>query len=313
MNWKYKALLQFVFSNIPFGESLNYFFQRYVTKSLPVRDTKFVSIVSIAKDHIDVCRKYLGRPLGEATFYEFGAGRDLIIPLTFYALGVERQILVDVRKLLRPRLVNHTIKQFQGVDLPFQLLRKPDQFVDEGVHFLASLRKFYGIEYRAPWDARDTGLETASIDCITSTSVLEHIPPDDIQAILLECHRLLKSDGLMSFRIDYQDHYSYFDRSISAYNFLQYSDKKWKLFSPALQYQNRLRHRDYLELFQKAGFEIVEERCVEGTAADLQTIQRLPLDERFRKYRPEELAVRTALIVLRKRHTKRDEEVGCQG
>jgi SAM-dependent methyltransferase len=218
-------------------------------------------------------------------------------------LVVERQILVDVRKLLRPKLVNHTIKQFQRVGLHLSLLRKPDQFLDGGVHFLPSLKKFYGIEYRALCDARRTGLEAASIDCITSTNVQEHIPPRDIQAILLECHRLLRNDGLMSCRIDYQDHYSYFDSGISVYNFLQYSDKRWKLFSPALQYQNRLRHRDYLELVRKAGFEIVEYRCTEGTAADLQTIKLLPLDERFRKYSPEELAVRDALIVLRKKRT----------
>jgi hypothetical protein len=80
MNWKYKALLQFVFSNVPFGELLNYFFQRHVTRSLPTSDAKFSSIVSFAKDHIDVCQKYFGRPLGEATFYEFGAGWDMIIP-----------------------------------------------------------------------------------------------------------------------------------------------------------------------------------------------------------------------------------------
>ena len=48
MNWRYKALLQLAFSNMPLSERLNYFFQRYVTKSLPTTDAKFVEIVSAA-------------------------------------------------------------------------------------------------------------------------------------------------------------------------------------------------------------------------------------------------------------------------
>jgi hypothetical protein len=104
----------------------------------------------------------------------------------------------------------------------------------------------------------------------------------------------------MSSLIDYQDHYSYFDKGISAYNFLQYSDKAWTFFSPTLNYQNRLRHRDYLDLFREAGFEVVEERLKEGTEADLNAIEQLPLAKRFRKYSLPELAVRNALTVVRK-------------
>lgn len=159
------------------------------------------------------------------------------------------------------------------------------------------------IDYRTPCNARTTGLDLGSIDCITSTNTLEHIPPQDIHAILRECYRLLRDDGFMSFRIDYQDHYSYFDSSISVYNFLQYSNKAWRFFSPALQYQNRLRHKDYLELFQSVGFEIIEERRKDGTAVDLEIIKQLRLDKRFREYSLQELAIRNSLIILRKPST----------
>jgi len=300
----YKALLQHVFSNIPFGEHLRYFFQKYVTRSLPATDASFISIVSFAKSHIEAVQQYYHRPLGEATFYEYGAGWDMIVPLTFYALGVERQILVDIRNLLRIELVNDTIDKHQRIVLDLAFQRKPDRYIGVGVgwcNFLASLKEYYGIDYRAPCDALHTGLEAGSINCITSTNTLEHIPIQAIQAILRECHRLLRDDGLMSSLIDYQDHYSYFDSGISAYNFLQYSDKVWRFFSPALHYQNRLRHHDYLDLFWEAGFEIIEERLKEGTEADLKVIQQLPLARRFRAYSLPELAVRNALIVVRKR------------
>ena len=305
MHWKCKALLQLAFSNIPFGERLNYFFQRYVTKSLPVTDAKIVNIISIAQEHIDVVRQYHRRLLSQSTFYEFGAGWDMIVPLAFYAFGVQRQVLVDIRNLLRLNLVNDAIEKYQRLTLDLGLLRKPSKYLYGGQHnFHALLKEYYGIEYRAPCDARCTGLDAGSIDCITSTNTLEHIPPQDIQAILRECYRLLRDDGLISFRIDYQDHYSYFDSRISVYNYLQYSDKVWSFFNSTLHYQNRLRHRDYLDLLQEAGFQILEERRKDGTEFDLKIIEQLPLDKKFKAYSLHELAVRTALIVAHKRNDR---------
>jgi methyltransferase family protein len=206
MNWKYKALLQLAFSNIPLGERLNYFFQRYVTRSLPVGDASFVSIVSVAKRHIDALPRYYHRPLCEATFYEYGAGWDMTVPLAFYMFGVERQILVDIRNLLRIELVNDTIEKYQRIAFDLTFSRKPSRYIDAGRSDVVTLLKeYYGIDYRAPCDARHTGLEVGSVDCITSTNTLEHIPLQDIRAMLRECHRLLRDDGLMSSVIDYGD------------------------------------------------------------------------------------------------------------
>ncbi len=302
MNWKYKAVLQGCFSTIPGGEPLNYLFQKYVTRTLPPPDTKFASMVSVARTHIDLLGQYWRRPLSQATFYEFGAGWDMIVPLTFYALGVNRQILVDIRRLLRPELLNDTVAKYQRLTFDWEILRKPGYYVKgDQSDSCAILKEHYGIEYKAPCDARQTGLATGSIDCITSTDTMEHIPPSSLRAILKECHRLLRDDGVMSFQIDYQDHYSYFDKSISVYNFLQYSDKSWAFFSPALQYQNRLRHRDYLDLLDQTGFDIVEERRQDGTETDSTIIERLPLDQRFKSYSLAELAVHKSLLVARKR------------
>lgn len=301
MKWKYKALLQMVLSHIPYGERLNYFFQRHVTKSLPISDIEFIDLVACAKEHIDMFCKYRVQPLKEAVFYEFGAGWDLIIPLVFYALGVEHQILVDIRKLIKLELINYNVEKFQQMAFDLEFPRIPHQFLDNGCDILVSLKKYYGIDYRAPHNAKHSVIEPASIDCITSTNTMEHIPPRDIQAILRECHRILKDSGLISFRIDYQDHYAYFDSRISVYNFLRYPDKIWAFFNPPLHYQNRLRHRDYLYLFLEAGFEIVEEKYTNGSDADLKSINRLQMDKRLSiGYSFTELAVRNSLVVLQK-------------
>src|SRR5262249_13944634 len=154
----------------------------------------------------------------ESVFYEFGAGWDLASPLSFWALGVGRQVLVDIRDLLRLATLNHTIGLFGQISV--ELPRRPGG----ALAALSELGPRYGIEYRAPCDARQTGLLARSLDCVTSSNTLEHVPPEDIRAILRECHRCLRDDGVMSFLIDYQDHYSYFDANISGYNFLRYSD-----------------------------------------------------------------------------------------
>src|SRR5439155_13415093 len=148
------------------------------------------------------------------------------------------------------------------------------------------LAERFGINYRAPGDARQTGLPARSLDCVTSSNTLEHIPRDDIRAILRECHRCLRDDGVMSFLIDYQDHYSYFDKKISGLNFLQYSDRTWMLYNPSLHYQNRLRHKDYLALFAETGWEVIEEHRHPIAAEDLGALGKLRVDTRFAGYAP---------------------------
>ena len=303
MNWKYKAALQLAVSHLPFGERLNHLLQRHLTKSLPTSDGHCRTIVTLAKGHLDLHTKYLERPLGAAVYYEFGAGWDLTGPMAFWCCGVNHQVLVDIRKLIRIDLLNDTIDKLRRLSAPLSLARAPNAVVNarRPSDALPLLKSVYGIDYRAPCDAAGTGLPEGSIDCITSTNTLEHIPPRQIQAILRECGRLLRPGGVMSFRIDYQDHYSYFDGAISPFNFLRFSDRTWALFNPALGYQNRLRHRDYLELFQAAGFELLEEQRADGTPADVAMLGRLHLDRRFSGYAPAELAVHDAFVVLRKR------------
>src|SRR5207253_3087992 len=83
--------------------------------------------------------------------------------------------------------------------------------------------------------------------------VCEHVPEDDLAEIFRECHRLLRPAGAFSCRIDLQDHYSYFDRGLSRYNFLRFSDGAWRLVNSPLHFQNRLRAVDYLRLVRDAG------------------------------------------------------------
>jgi SAM-dependent methyltransferase len=301
MNWKWKAFLQMALSVVPGGEHGNYLLQKYVTRTLPISDAGFADHVHYARQHIDAICRHSIKPVNQATFLEFGAGWDLISPLAFYAFGVQKQILLDVRKLLRPLLVNESIGQFQRIGTVGGFVRQPAKYLNgsEGASAV-QLKEFYGIDYRAPCDLKQTDLEFGTIDCITSTSTLEHIPLPDLRRILEECHRVLRPGGIMSSIIDYGDHYSYFDFGISAYNYLKYSDTAWAFFNPSLHYQNRLRHPDYLNLLKDVGCEIVEEQRYGDSPGNRKIVEGLAVPKRFGRYSLDDLVVGSALIVSRK-------------
>jgi SAM-dependent methyltransferase len=149
-----------------------------------------------------------------------------------------------------------------------------------------------GVTYIAPCDTRNTGLPAGSFDLVISASTFEHIPPDDIPKVLVECRRLLAQHGVCSFWIDYKDHWSYFDRSISAFNYLKYDDRMWALYNPAFQYQNRLRHSDYIRFFREAGFVVHAEPIVEAMPA-------IKLANRFEKYTMDDLQIVGSWFALR--------------
>jgi SAM-dependent methyltransferase len=202
---------------------------------------------------------------------EFGAGRDLINNLCLWCLGVEHQLCVDLYDILQPELVNVAIQSLRDVAPP-DFKRLPDMDKLQPASLGQGLRVRFGIDFRAPFDARATGLADGSLDFIYSTNTLEHVPPREIMAILKECRRLLASGGALSFKIDYADHYSYADKSITVYNFLRYNPAAWRVFNPPLHYQNRLRHADYAALFMASGFQVLSEEAVLPKRAEAQLL-----------------------------------------
>jgi hypothetical protein len=85
----------------------------------------------------------------------------------------------------------------------------------------------------------------------------------------------------MSHSIDLQDHYSFFDSSVSPYNFLRYGDRRWAIINSSLHYQNRLRARDYRELFAQAGLSTVEAVIHTPDAEHRKRLRSLPLAPPF--------------------------------
>lgn len=300
MRWLAKAALQKGMSALPASASLNYAFQRHVSRSLPASEAGFRRKFERALGHLDAYAEHgPGRHVDEAVLYEFGAGWDLAVQLSYWSLGVRRQVLVDIRPNLRLELVSTTVERLRRLgpeleEVARRALRDPGA---SAVGSARDLEERFGIAYLAPQDARATGLETGSFDFVSSTNTLEHIPEKDLVPILAECRRLLRPDGVMSSRIDLRDHYSDADARLSPYNFLRYSDRTWRLLNSSVMYQNRLRRPDYLRSFADAGFAVLAQRSTGPSAEQLATLRHLELAPRFRPYSLDEVAVQALVVV----------------
>lgn len=226
--------------------------------------------------HIDSFKKHWGN-IENAYYYEFGVARDLFSNLFNYCCGMRNQLAIDLNPLATAELVNDTCNQLRSATSPY-INRIPDH--DLSGDFKKSLFEYYGIEYKAPADARTVPRPDGSVDIIASTSTFEHIPEAMLREILKECYRLCHNGSIMSHEIDYSDHYSHTDKNITPYNFLKFSDRTWNRIYMRHYYQNRLRHNDIRRLILESGFAIIEEKTVVPKNAE-EMISTIILDNKF--------------------------------
>lgn len=299
MRWLVKAAAQRGLSVLPRADAANYWFQRHVTHGLPRSDDSFLVHARETLVHLRAFEEHGSVPAGDAHFYEFGAGWDLVTPLLFRALGVRAQTLIDIRANVRFDAVAETLAQIDRhrAQVESEAGRPLERL--PAIGSLDDLERL-GIVYLAPRDARDTRLQAESFDFASSTFTLEHIPAKDIAPILAESARLLRGEGVMSHSIDMEDHYSFFDSSVSPYNFLRYGERRWAVANSPLHYQNRLRLPDYLALFERPGLELLEVRREDPGDEDRRELAGLDLAPRFRGYDVNELGVRGAVVVARR-------------
>ena len=78
--WIAKALTQQALSRLPGGNSLNYFLQRHVARSLPHSDATFLHHCEFAGRYVAALREYTDKPVADARSLEFGAGGTALSP-----------------------------------------------------------------------------------------------------------------------------------------------------------------------------------------------------------------------------------------
>jgi hypothetical protein len=292
--WKQKAIVQKTISYLPFSNKINYVFQKYVTRGVHLTDEYFYDRLGHARDHLLAYARYSGQPF-PVTCLEIGTGWYPIVPIAFFLAGTGTTFSVDISFLTSKERIIITLNKFKACyeggklgayvkadparyQVIAQLLENQDKLTLEDL--LSRLHITYLLE-----DARRLSLPNDSIDLVNSNNTFEHIYPDILIPILGEFRRVVKKKGgVMSHFIDMSDHFAHFDKSISIYNFLQFSDKKWKWIDNSIQPQSRCRIYDYRKIYSDLGIPITEEHNREGNVEELKTIS---LDPKFSGPLPE--------------------------
>lgn len=280
MHWKTKARIFRLLSVLPLGLQVHYLLQRHVTREWPRRAAQLDKLLAAAtRLFSDVDARLDVR---HSHFVEIGAGRDMAVAVALRLMGVRHITCVDIDRLARLDLVGHAARYMASrLGVPAPSLRDWQDLRD------------FGIDYVAPADLASVRLPDASVDCFYSVDTLEHIPRPALEKLLAEVRRILKPQGLAINFIDYGDHYARGQPGLQ-FNFLTFSDEAWQPYNSKLQYVNRLRHSEFLDLFSQAGLRaLAVEPHVEAPPAEL--VQRL--DARFRRFSTEDLFTVRAKIV----------------
>jgi methyltransferase family protein len=300
MKWLLKAAVQNLFSVIPGGDRINHVMKLRFTGSLPLTRKTLLRKFQYAQAHYQSAQKYGKEQRPPRKAFEFGAGTQPTVPLCLYMLGVEQQVCMDIKHLLHLDLLNQAIDTYKSVFPRLEEMAgcRLRPLAERPVGGPEDLQSLYGITYLAPADSADTGLEGGQFDLGFSTMVLEHVPQRYIGPMLAEHWRLTKPGGAVSLIIDLRDHYSYFDKGISNYNFLRYSPAFWRLVNSSMHFQNRLRLPEYREMVLAAGLELVHQEALPLSQKDLDTLANLDLHQHFKRgYSPSELGAKEIRLI----------------
>jgi hypothetical protein len=128
---------------------------------------------------------------------------------------------------------------------------------------------------------------------------MEHVPKDSIRDLMCESRRILRPGGLALHNVACNDHYAHIDPGISFVNYLQYSESQWRKWNNSLQYQNRLRAPEFLDLATEAGLEIIHKRTFVGPGTR-EALANFEVASQFQCFSTEDLATTTIDFIARK-------------
>jgi SAM-dependent methyltransferase len=288
MDWRIKGVVQSALSAVPYGVRVNDWLQQSLGNLRDFSgavDTRvgdwFVLVENMRELQVDVQGIRL---------LEVGTGWMPILPICFSLGGASSCVTVDLNRHMNakltfrmlpvlerylPRIASATKQPLDKVESEYRALA--------GTSSLAALLERARITYLSPADARATALQPESVDVVFSNNVFEHIPGEVLLDIFRESQRILRKGGLAIHSVNCADHYAYFDRNISLINYLAYSDEEWRFWNSKLQYQNRLRPQDFVELATEAGLDVPLRKL--RTRDELRpALARMKVAPQFQKY-----------------------------
>ena len=243
INWKIKAYLYRILSIFNLNRIL-FFVKKKITKraNIDIRE-----IYHYWNYHLKNIKKF-----NSPNILEFGAGKSLEqnIFLKYKFSDKLNQTVIDVNDMLDLDLfnkANEQISKLLNISYKSQINSKSD------------IENEFQIKYMAPYKIEKLKENNIKFDACISSNTLEHLSVDDLKNLLINLKFIVKNDGIISFAIDYSDHFSHTDPKIGPLNFLKFKKSKWKKYNTKFLFQNRLRHQDYRKIFIETDYIITEE------------------------------------------------------
>ncbi|MCZ7625582.1 MAG: class I SAM-dependent methyltransferase [Candidatus Methylomirabilis sp.] len=262
-----------------------------------------------------LARKHLAQPL--RSVLEIGPGINLGALFCFVASGVERAVGVDVVEItdLSPHFYK-SLKDYLGCVEGFAWWRYfatktyPHASFPHCAETLNADEVLRRIDYRSPVSSGQLPFEDDSFDLIYSVATLEHVP--EPERTVGETKRVLRPGGISVHEIDLQDHGTY--GTCGPLRFLEWSDDEYSTRAQPYGegaslrgfldgtwqgevFCNRFRMSNWLDLFRRYGFEVVELEPL--IVLDPSGVSRERFAEPFRFKSVEDLAVLAFHIVVR--------------
>jgi hypothetical protein len=286
-----------VLALIPRGEWINYRLQLAIGSHSPqkVRErvTELLGSIRMIRRHMRI---------EGATVVEVGTGWDAIGAIVLHAAGANAIHTFDHLRHARLSLIRVLLDQMRLEAAQIaDAAGVPTDAVEERLGALAAtatldeLLERGHIRYVAPGDAGQTELTDRSVDLVFSFAVMEHVPESVITALNVESQRILKRGGIAYHLVGLGDHYQ---TGRGYVNFLRYPEWLWRiLVKNKFSYHNRLRGRQFIDLFKTQGAHVLE-ADTDIVGADLDHLKSIRIDPLFAGMTPDELAAYRLQVVL---------------
>jgi hypothetical protein len=301
MDWRIKLFSQKLVDILPgnLGLKINFAIQRRMGNVGKLNKEK---LLLRGIDSIKFLQSRANYKFQGSKVLEVGTGWHANDILLFYMLGVAEIYTCDHLPHLQENLALSAVRIIgshldilsKQCDTDINLLQKRFDRI-ASIKTLTDLLYACNINYIASQKLHEINFPESYFDLFFSRSVLQRVPISDLSAYLQNAYRALRIGGISYHIIHHADHNARHDDKLEALHYLRYGDKLYDLLqSKRFNYQNRMRHKEFINLFKQFGFEQISD---ETASLDLSLANKVVLSSRFRSIPLEDVLItRTQLI-----------------